>query len=287
MRSGPIALMIAALAWPAIAAAEAPPLVDPGDAVPGHTGMTYLDLMRIALPDLALNPDDHEVEGHLPDPPPRHVAGHDFEGPAPDPVTLSSMQELRIRVGGHRRIALLADLGPDPDRAQNTELLILFDDEGPAPKVLDMADVGTDRYSGFVDSPLLALGPGDTALVTYSEHSDADITMGAYLIVSTVGDRLAMVDWFGVTSENLCSWRGEETARFSTRPDPGRVFRRIEVRARATFRHTGEEGCNDEHLPRAGVRVFRASYRWNAVARRFEAARSQLSGLVALNKKFP
>ena len=278
---------LAPLASPALAAKadDTPPLVDPGDAVPVRPGMTYLDLMRIALPSLALNQDDHEIEAHLPDPAPRHLGGKTFEGTAPDPVTLSSMQDWRILVGGHRRIALLADLGPKPETVAELELLILFDDEGPTPKVLDMGDVGTDRYSGFAGR--LKLGPGDDGLVTYSEHNDADITMGAYMIVSTVGDRLAMVDWFGVTSEDLCSWTGAEKAKFATAPDPGRAYHRIAVTVSAEFRHTGEDGCSDEKLPTKGVRRFRASYRWNAAGGRFEAAHSELPALAKLNDKFP
>jgi hypothetical protein len=290
MRLGTIAAAYVALtplASPAFAAQadDTPPLVHADDKAPGHPGMTYLDLMRIALPSLAINDNDNQIEGHLPKRAPRHLGGKTFEGPADDPVTLETMQDWRIRIGGHRRIALLADLGPKPETVAELELLILFDDEGPAPKVLDMADVGTDRYSGFAGR--LSLGPGDDGLVTYSEHNDADITMGAYMIVSTIGDRLKMVDWFGATSENLCSWTGEEKARFATTPDPGRAYRRIAVTVSAEFHHTGEDGCNDEKLPTKGVRRFRASYRWNAATGRYEIARSQLPALAKLNDRFP
>jgi hypothetical protein len=34
----------------------------------------------------------------------------------------------------------------------------------------------------------MKLGPGDEAVVTYSEQDDADLTMGGYMIVSPVGD---------------------------------------------------------------------------------------------------
>jgi hypothetical protein len=290
MRLGTIATACVALAplgSPAFAAKadDTPPLVHADDKVPGHPGMTYLDLMRIALPTLKLSDDDNQVEGRPPKHTPRHLGGKAFEGPPADPVTLDTMQDWRIRIGGRRRIALLADLGPKPETVAELELLILFDDEGPTPRVLDMADVGTDRYSGYAGR--LKLGPRDDGLVTYSEHNDADITMGAYMIVSTVGDRLKMVDWFGVTSENLCSWTGEEKARFATTPDPGRAYRRIAVTVSAEFRHTGEDGCNDEKLPTKGVLRFRASYRWNAAAGRYEITRSELPALAKLNDKFP
>ena len=36
-------------------------LFDPGDAVAGHPGMDYLALVKLALPTLVLNPDDHRI----------------------------------------------------------------------------------------------------------------------------------------------------------------------------------------------------------------------------------
>ena len=81
-------------AWPASAAD-----VKPGDKVAGHPGLTYLDLVRQAVPSLA-ETDSNDIEGHLPAPAPRHLGGKSFEGDEPDPVTLGWMQDVRIVAGG-------------------------------------------------------------------------------------------------------------------------------------------------------------------------------------------
>src|SRR5262249_31801773 len=162
-----------------------------------------------------------------------------------------------------KRIALLADLGGKEGRIEGLALLMLFDDEGRTPKLLDAADVGIDKDTGFADQAVLPLGPGDSALVTWSEHDDADLTMGGYQIVSPVGDYLAMVARLPLTSARLCSWTAIETARFATIPDPAGPLYRIETTATVRVDHTGQEGCNDERHPAAATHVFRATWRWN------------------------
>jgi hypothetical protein len=260
-------------------------LMDPGDAVPGHPGMTYADLVRQAAPDLALNADDHRVEGHFKSPP-RHLAGEDEEGDPSDPAVLGSIEDKRILVGGKKRIVLLADLGGKEGRVEGLALLMLFDDTGSSPKLLDAADVGLDKDTGFPEQQsVLPLGPADAALVTYSEHDDADLTMGAYMIVSPIGDRLAMVGRIALTSEKLCSWTGLENVRFATAPDPDAPYNRIVATAKAVFTHTGAEGCNDEKHPAAATHVYTGAWRWNPVRHRFEPAASTLDGLDALNAK--
>src|SRR5262249_60952082 len=112
-------------------------------------------------------------------------------GPA-EPAVLGLIEDRRIRVGGKKRIALLAELGGKESRIEGLALLMLFDDEGGTPVLLDAADVGIDKDTAFADQAVLPLGAGDSALITWSEHDDADLTMGGYIIVSPVGDRLAM-----------------------------------------------------------------------------------------------
>jgi hypothetical protein len=274
MRWGLIASLAVAIASPVAGAPS--PLMSPGDAVPDHPGMDYIALVRLAISDLALNPDDHQIEGHLSAPPPRRLAGDAPDAPASsDPIALGNVQDKRILVGGHRRIALLADVG------DGQALLILYDDEGSAPKVLDQAEVDLDRYTAFVDDARLTLGPGDEALATYSEHDDADLTMGHYLLISTVDDRLQMIDRFDVNSVRMCGWNGVQSARFDTRPDAGRRFRRIDLAVTYVVTRIAEE-CGDKR-PKSHKQMFSASYRWDAAGRRFVTSSDALKRLAALN----
>jgi hypothetical protein len=280
--------MLAALAAAALAVApalaEPDPLKHAGDAVPGHPGLTYADLVRRAVPDLALNAADNQFEGHFKTPP-RHLAGEEFQSEPSEPAVLGFIEDRRIRVGGKRRIALLADLGAKEGRIEGLALLMLFDDQGSSPTLLDAADVGIDKDTAFADQAVLPLGPGDAALVAWSEHDDADLTMGGYMVVAAVGDRLAEVARIELTSAKLCSWHVLERATFAAAPDPAAPYRQIEASVTAAITHTGQAGCSDERHPAAATHVFHATWRWNPAKRRFDPAASTLGGLDALNQK--
>jgi len=263
------------------AAAETGRLYDPGDFVAGHPGMDYLALVQLALPTIVLSPDTHMMQGQLPTPVPRHIAGATYEGEPPDPVTLGTIEDKRIMVGGKPRIALLVDLGPDPDRVQGTVLLILMTDER-TPKVLDMADVAVDKDTVFADQAVLKLGAGDDALVTWSEHDDADLTMGGYVLISTVGDHLALIGTIRLQSERLCAWSNIETVHFSTTPEPGGPFARITASIHAAFKRTPEQ-CGENGVPKVRPQTFNATYQWNAQSHAFETRSDALRRLGAFN----
>ena len=263
-RWGLLTAVLAALGHAAPAGAA---VLKPTDHVPGHPGLTYADLIRQAVPDLAQNDADGQPEGHLAKTP-RHIAGADYQGDPPDSVTVGSVEDQRIRIGGQQRIVLLVDLGPKPDRVEGLALLMLFTDEAH-PKLLDDADVGIDKDSALAERAVLPLGPGDDALVTYSEHDDADLTMGGYVLISPIGDRLRMIQMFGVTSINACGWSDIEGVKFSTSPDPGRAYRKIEAQVSSRFRRT-DPSCGASDVPKAHSIVLSAAYRWNAAAHRFE-----------------
>jgi hypothetical protein len=215
VRAGVLATLAAA---PAIADQDR--LKNASDAVPGHPGLTYTDLVRQAVPDLGVTGDDRRPEGHFRTPP-RHLAGEEFQGEPAEPAVLGFIEDKRILVGGKKRIALLADLGGKESRIEGLALLMLFDDEGRTPRLLDAADVGIDKDTGFANQAVLPLGPGDSALVTWSEHNSAQLTMGGYMIVSPVGDRLAMVAQLPLTSASLCSWLSLSAARLRCGDDSG------------------------------------------------------------------
>ena len=218
-----VLLLTLALATPASAAK----VVHADDEIAGHPGLTYLNLINREVQDLApSHGDSGELQGHLPNPPPRHIGGKTYEGETPDPVTLGFIEDQRIVAGGKRRMVILADLGPDPDSVQSKTLLLLFDD-GPNPQLLDAVDVGLDKDTEFDEhTPKLSLGPDDDALITISEHSDADITFDGRNLLFVRHDRFEPIATFFVTNYQSCGWKQLETPSFAVHPDPGRPFRR-------------------------------------------------------------
>ena len=108
-----LAAFLSIAAAPAVADQDR--LKNAGDAVPGHPGLTYADLIRQAVPDLAPTADGRRFEGHF-RAPPRPLAGEDFRGEPSQPAVLGFIEDKRILVGGRKRIALLADLGGKESR---------------------------------------------------------------------------------------------------------------------------------------------------------------------------
>jgi hypothetical protein len=285
-------LLTAALALTCGAAAGARAdddrLFDPGDAVAGHPGMDYLALLKLALPTLALSPDDHRVEAAPPNPQPRNLAGDQFQGDPTRPMVLGPVEDRRIKVGGQPRIVLLADFGKDKDRDQDYAMLILMTDE-PTPRVLDMADVGVNKdtffakQSSFVAaSSVLALGPGDTALVTHSERDDEDLTVDDFELIATMGDHFDLINRVRLASEHVCGWDGSQTVKYATRRDAARRFRRLDLTVRSVFTHPPGE-CGPGRTPPAGAHTYRASFRWDAAHGRFEGRTDELKRLESSN----
>lgn len=278
----PGAILLATMAAAGLGWAARAAELEPVSPVPGHPGVTYADLVRQAVPDLKLDPSDHQFEGHA-SAPFRHVAGKVYQAEPPDPLVLGFIQARTIRVGGKPRLVVLADLGQDPESVQSTALVLLFDD-APKPRLLDVADVATDRDTVLSDDVgKVALGPGDEAIVTYSEHNDADLTMGAYLVVSPIGDRLRLISLADVTSVKLCGWTQIQSVAVTTAPDPAAPYRRVTLTVRSKGSRTGED-C-DPPPPKPQIRVFRAVYRWDAARHAYVTVSSTLKALDAMNEK--
>lgn len=273
-----VAVVSLALAAPAVARAA---MVDVAAAVPGHPGVTYLDLLRQVVPDLANNAANHQVEGSL-DKPLRHIAGKDDGGDPPDPIVVGIVEAVRIQAGGRPRLALLADLGHSDDRVAGTSVLALFDD-APRPHLLDAVDVAMDRDTSFSEHERLRLGPSDDAVVAYSEHSNSSQTYGFHTLIFVRADRWALLKQVFTLSSRACGWLKTEEPTFAVRPDPGRPYGQVDVTVRAAVTNDPTEGC-DEPAPRPGVRTYRATYRWDARQGRFTTPSTALERLEKLNR---
>lgn len=269
--------LAAALAWPAAGGAADLPEVT--DAAPGHPGVTYLALLKQVIPDLAYSAADKQVEGHLKSL--RHILGKGSQSDPPDPVTPSFVEPRVIKAGGKTRLALLVDLGQAEDSTASTTLLALYDDAA-RPKLLDAVDVGTDKETGFNDSPSqLSLGPGDDALVTVSGHGNSNQSYQQRLVIFVRKDRLrALADVF-VFNDVYCGYRRDETPVFATRP--GSPYAALEVTVTERLTHLDED-CGDDKIPAPYVHIYRGAWRWDAAKGDFVAQGGDLGKLDKINE---
>ena len=267
----------------ALSAPSAAPaaVVDLRAVVPGHGAVTYLDLLKQAIPDLADNAADKQVEGHLAKSL-RHIAGDANGGDPPDPIVIGLVEAVRIHSGGHPRLAILADLGHTDDRVAGTSLLALFDD-APTPHLLDAVDVAMDRDTSFSEHERLPLGAGQEALITYSEHSNSSQTYGFHTLIFVRHDRLALLEQIFTLSSRECGWQRTEDPTFTVRPDPHSPYGQLEVAVRVALKRDKTEDC-DTPAPRPYVRTYRAAYRWDDGSQKFVTPSVQLKRLWKINQ---
>jgi len=274
------AAAVAALAAAPRAVAGPEAFVDAGAKVAGHPELTYLDLVKQGVPDLAASADGKSIEGHLPTTL-RALLGKQSDDDPPDPATLSDLETLPFKSGGKPRLALLADFGHSDDRIEDFALLMVFDDAGRTPRLLDSGFVGVDKDTAFSEHPLIALGPGDDAIVTYSEHFNSEQTYGGWMVSFLHGRRLRMVAVEQLLSDRGCGYERNETPAFTTRAVPGSPYRELDITVTDEVTHN-DDGCGDENAPNVSKHIYRDSWRWNARAGRF---RQRLNGVDRLDKK--
>jgi hypothetical protein len=258
-------------------------LVKPGDPVAGHSGLTYFDLMKVVVTDLApeSSGDDataHQIVNY------RHIEGKNAKTVPAGPIALEYLEPLEIHSDGKTRLVLMADLGPSDEAVAEFVLLALFDLHGK-PKLLDVVEVGTDRLTGFSDHPLLPLGHRSDLIRISSDHfnSDEDFVNTELLFVRR--DRFRLIDAIYTYNAKSCSYQLTEWPAVTTVADRARRYRRIVLTVPEKVALQPDADCGDEKAPQPFVRVFHAAYRWNERRRTFATTSSSLDRLVKENGK--
>ncbi len=266
--------VLAAL-WLGIAAASAADVAfpAPGDAVPGTSGVTYLDLLREIVPDL--EPADAVYRGTTVVPL-RHIAGPDRQAEPPLEPTVADFSVLPLEGG---RILLLVDLGMALDSAEGYAVLALFD-PAATPRLVDAADVAFDRITWFMEPVRLDLGAGRQAVLTTSMHSNSSQAYVSDAIILIDADRLSLVDSVFTFSDKTCAFERAQEARIATSgtAEPADIV--VTVTERTV--PTGAD-CGGEAVPEPPGRTIRATYSWNAAESRYVVDGDALRRLASEN----
>jgi hypothetical protein len=277
------------LSWTASARAG---LVKPSDPVAGHSRLTYFDLMRMVVTDLAPENADEEATAHqIVDY--RHIEGKNAKTVPAGPVAIKYLEPIDIHAGGRSRLVLMADLGPSDEAVAEFVLLALFDiggkiggKIGDKPKLLDVVEVGTDRLTGFTDKPLLPLGHGSDLIVVDSDHFNSDEDFVNTELIFVRDDRFQLAQALYTFNDKTCTYQLTEWPVVRTVSDRGRRYRAIVLTVpEKVALQPGFADCGDDKVPRPFVRSFRATYRWDPHRRAFVTASGNLAKLAKENDK--
>lgn len=249
------------------------------DEVPGISGVTYLDLVRQVVPDIAAKGNSYEGRELVPI---RHIDGDDTQDTPPLTVEVAGAQALPIQSDGNDRLLLMIDLGQAEDSIQSFTVLALYGMVG-IPSLLDVVDVGYDRLTSFREPATLALGEGRYAVVTASEHFNAGQDYVTSALILLRNDRLELIDTvFTFSDAGACFVRGQVPA-FRPGDRGGRAYSDIEATVTETTTRTDTD-CSDD-TPTAGSRSIAVTYRWDEASSRFVASSDALERLAAENEE--
>lgn len=266
-RSFALALLLFAL--PANAA-----VVDVTDDVARHPGLTYENLLKQAMLDLARDASGNWTSSNMP-----RLRDSDGKPASGADITFRGLDTLVITGNGNRRLLLLTM--DSSGSAGFTAVLAAFDDMQKTPKLLDAMDVGADRLTSFGDPAHLQLSLNADAVVIDSSHFNAGesyVINTAYLFDGGKFRKVFDLFTYGVM---LCTYKVIETPELSTRPDPGHALKAIVVSAKQEVALTGEKcGENDAKPPQEGTHIYTDVYHWDAANHRFTTATSNLGHLI-------
>lgn len=182
-------------------------LPEPTDALPGGEGRTYLDLLQLVMPGIAVSGGTYS--GGRQPAGIRHLEGWEEGDVGLAPIGHLGLEAVQLRSGGMERMALLVDFGKTGYSLGFT-ILALFDVEGE-PGLLDAADVASAQWTSFMDPVRLSVGAGDDLLVTQSTHHNSSQGYANASLILVRDDRLELVDTIALLSDRDCGFERSQT----------------------------------------------------------------------------
>ncbi|RYE08409.1 MAG: hypothetical protein EOP22_13620 [Hyphomicrobiales bacterium] len=244
------------------------------DPVPGHDGVSYFELLRQVIPDLAATAD--VASGHLPEGI-GHLEGDEAVGEMPEIATISAVEAVSVRADGQPMLWVLADLGAGGN-VGNYTLLAVFDEQA---RLLDAVEVDTDRLTGLVGTPF-AISPGDEAMQVGSEHHNSSQSYQSRMLAFLDAGKLKRIDTVFAFGTRGCDlWQTEELAVHATESDA--AYWTITATVTRNQAPAGPD-CTDPADAAWQQRDFTAIYAWDAAAQHFVAGRRELDDLAELDE---
>ena len=249
------------------------------DNIPGHTDVTYLDLAKLIVPDLAKVADGYQGHAVVDV---RHIDGPDSREEPPETIVNPSLASVPIRVGGRDRLLVLVDLGGSEDAVADFAVLALYD-LSAKPHLLDAADIGYDRDTYFRDPALLAVTEGSDAILTMSTHFNSSQGYVTTALILPRNDRLELIDTVLTFDEKACAFERAQASVFRVLAASPDHFAPIEATVTETTT-PGEQDCGSE-VPEAATRRITVTYRWDDAASRYVPDSDAFDRLAAEDEK--
>src|SRR5262249_8425852 len=272
--------MLAAL----LVAGSAAGAAELSDAVPGHPGVTYGELLKQAMPGMERNADggwDSGPVGRLRDLDGKPVTERE--------VSCESAERLPVGAGGvtvgedgHKRLLLMT--GENSGGSGFDAVLAAYDLDAKKPMLLDYVDAGRDRWNG-ISSTLVPLSATTDAFITFSSHSNSNQSYEMVTPLFLRRGKFHEITSLFVYGEGMCSYDRRQEASYATRPDKGSAYDAFVITF-TTETKPGESDCGDgQKRPKYSTTAVSDTWRWNAKKGAFVATTGVLDKLSERNFK--
>ena len=237
------------------------------------------------LPDLKFDSKDSTSATAHRTIPIRHIANNETESLKGN-LTVSDFEERRIISDGRQILLLKLDLpaaGANEGTPYEGEatLLAAFNLE-PTPRVLDVVDIKTDRFTGFwEDQPVLELNSQNAAVVVHSSHWNAGESYDDLRLLFLDEERFRTGASIFLLNTQGCGTTVKEKPRFRVLPDQRKypsIIVRVTVRKEPDTEECGRKTPGF-------TKYYQGLFYWNRVKGAYESNSRQLSTLDKFNRE--
>jgi len=258
---GPLRMILILLALLMGPAAFAQPVSypEPADPLPGQTEWTYADLVQLVAPGITLNGSAYAGGQPLDI---RHFAGWDDEGvmlPEAGPLHISALPL-------DSQLALLLDFGPAEYDVSNIAILALFD-LANTPRLLDVANASSQRWTAFLPPAHIPLGTGADLLLTQGTHHNSSQGYATSTLILVRDDRFELIDMISTFSEKFGTY--ERTQSLDVEPVAAEPL--ADIVAVVTEDITISTETRSDTAPEPGTSEITVTYHWDAAAGHYTA----------------
>jgi hypothetical protein len=245
---------------------------------------TYFELLRMLLPDLQADSTDANVATAHRTIPFRNIEAKETESLEGD-FTVTTFGARSIKSRGRQIVLVQLDLSADsanegtPYQGE-AALLAAFSVE-PRPKLLDVIDLKTDRFTDFSDEqPVFQLNSQNDAFVIHNTHWNAGESFDEFHLAFIDGERFRVITSIFLFSTQGCGAAFVETPHFSSLPATGK-YPNIVVKVKVKKDADGEE-CS-RRAP-GYTKYYQGVFHWNSAKQSYQTNSLQLRALDRFNR---
>ena len=244
----------------------------------------YFDLFRMVLPDLEFDPKDRDYGIAHRTIPIRHIGDTETESLEGN-FWVTSFGKRSITSDGRQVIILQLDLsaeGANQGTPYEGEaaLLAAFSTDA-TPKLLDVMDVKTDRFTDFWDAqPVFQLNSQHGAVVIHNTHFNSGESYDDLQVLFLDGERFKVITGIFLLNTQGCGATVTETPSFRALPDP-RKYPKLIVKVTVKKEADSQE-CSRKSP--AYTKYYEGVFYWNPAKGEYQGNSRQLNALDKFNR---